>query len=56
MLITLANRIAAFHHAVLLRCRMVQTARQHGIRPAARAFRCSRNTVRKWLRHFLAQG
>jgi transposase-like protein len=32
------------------RYRLVQAALQHGIRSAARAFGCSRNTVRTWLR------
>jgi transposase len=27
-------------------------ARQHGVKPAARVFECSPNTVRKWLRRF----
>ncbi len=39
-----------------LRYRLVQAALQHGIRSTARAFRCSRNTVRTWLRRYLEQG
>lgn len=39
-----------------MRHRLVQAALQQGIRPTARAFGCSRNTVRKWLRRFLAEG
>ncbi|MBM3891278.1 MAG: helix-turn-helix domain containing protein [Verrucomicrobia bacterium] len=33
-----------------LRQKLVAYARQHGIKAAPREFRCSRNTVRKWLR------
>lgn len=39
-----------------LRYRMVMAAEQIGIRAAARLFGCSRNTVRKWLRRFRAEG
>jgi len=39
-----------------LRYRIVQSALQHGIRAAARAFGCSRNTVRKWLRRYQQEG
>ena len=35
-----------------LRLRLVQAARQIGIKPAARLFRCSPNTVHKWRRRF----
>ena len=35
-----------------MRLALVMHARQHGIRDAARAFECSRNTVRKWLGRF----
>jgi transposase-like protein len=35
-----------------LRQKLVQYARQHGLKAAARAFGCSRNTVRKWLRRY----
>ena len=34
------------------RLRMVQKARRIGIKPAARLFGCSPNTVRKWVRRF----
>ena len=34
------------------RLRMVQHARRCGVKPTARAFACSTNTVRKWLRRF----
>jgi len=43
-------------HKFDLRLRLVIHARQHGVRPAARAFGCSRNTVRKWLRRFELNG
>ena len=36
----------------ILRQRLVQYARQRGIKAAMRAFGCSRNTVRKWLRRY----
>ena len=39
-----------------LRLRMVQHARKHGIRATARAFKCSRNTVRKWVRRRRSEG
>lgn len=32
--------------------KLVAHARQHGLKDAARAFSCSRNTVRKWLRRY----
>lgn len=35
-----------------LRLRMVQTARRHGVKPTARLFACSPNTVRKWLARY----
>lgn len=35
-----------------LRLRLVQFARQHGVKPAGRAFACSPKTVRKWLRRY----
>jgi transposase len=38
--------------ARLMRHRLVQSAKEHGIKPAAREFLCSPNTVRKWLRRF----
>jgi transposase len=38
-----------------LRLEMVKHAKTHGIRPAMRAFACSRNTVRLWLRRFQAE-
>lgn len=37
---------ARFHH----RLRLVPRAQAYGIRATAEAFRCSRNTVRLWLR------
>ncbi|MBD3348104.1 MAG: helix-turn-helix domain-containing protein, partial [Candidatus Eisenbacteria bacterium] len=39
-----------------LRVKMVKHAVEHGIRDAARAFQCSRNTVRKWLRRYRRHG
>src|ERR1700752_2513965 len=42
----------AYNH----RLRLVQHARQHGIKPAARAFATTVPTVRKWLRRFKQQG
>ena len=39
-----------------LRLDLVRYAQEHGIREAARVFRCSRNTVRKWKRGFEAHG
>lgn len=37
----------------ILRQRVVAYAREHGIKAAMRAFACSRNTVRKWLRRYV---
>jgi transposase len=39
-----------------LRLELVRFALREGIREAARAFRCSRNTVRLWLRRYQAEG
>jgi transposase len=38
------------------RLRLATHARQHGIKAAARAFRTTVPTVRKWLRRYEAQG
>ena len=38
----------------VLRQRVVTYAREHGIKATFRAFGCSRNTVRKWLRRYQA--
>jgi transposase len=38
------------------RLRLVTHARQHGIKAAARAFRTTVPTVRKWLRRYERQG
>ena len=38
------------------RLRLVAHARQHGIKAAARAFRTTVPTVRKWLRRYAGQG
>lgn len=43
-------RMKAERH--ILRQRVVTWAREHGIRSAAQAFGCSRNTARKWVRRF----
>jgi transposase len=42
----------AYNH----RLRLVEYARQHGLKPAARAFATTVVTVRKWLRRFQQQG
>ena len=42
----------AYNH----RLRLVQYARQHGIKPTARAFATTVPTVRKWLRRYQQQG
>lgn len=39
-----------------LRLELVRFAQEEGIRAAERAFRCSRNTVRLWLRRYEARG
>ena len=39
-------------HKFDLRLKLVRHARAHGIRAAARAFGCARNSVRTWLRRF----
>jgi transposase len=39
-----------------LRYQIVLSALSKGIRPTMRAFRCSRNTVRLWLRRYQEQG
>jgi transposase len=40
----------------LLRQKVVSCARDKGIKATAKAFGCSRNTVRKWLRRFETHG
>ena len=40
------------HHRFELRRRLVADAKELGIKKTARAWRCSRNTVRLWLRRF----
>jgi len=42
----------AYNH----RLRLVESARQRGIKPTARLFRTTVPTVRKWLRRFQQQG
>jgi hypothetical protein len=44
------------NHVFDLRLRMAKHARVHGVKPTARLFRCSRNTVRKWLARLEAEG
>jgi len=48
--------IREMRNAYNYRLRLVQHARQHGIKPAARAFATSVPTVRKWLRRFQQHG
>ena len=36
------------------RCDMVRYAMEYGIKPAAKYYACSKNTIRKWLRRYLA--
>ncbi len=43
-------RMKAERH--ILRQRLLRHAREHGVKAAARAFGCARNTVRKWLRRY----
>lgn len=42
------DKEARFH----FRLRLVRNAQEHGLRATAKAFRCSRNTVRLWLRRY----
>ncbi|HLB53066.1 MAG TPA: helix-turn-helix domain-containing protein [Chlamydiales bacterium] len=37
---------------ILIRQRMIRYAQIHGIKPAARHYGCSKNTVKTWLRRF----
>ena len=46
------DMIGSKDHKFDLRLKLVRHARTHGIRAAARAFDCARNTVRTWLRRF----
>ena len=39
-----------------MRKKLIQHALKHGIRDSARTFGCSRNTVRRWLRRYQAEG
>lgn len=50
--IAYCDMIRSQNHKFDLRLRLVRHARTHGIRAAARAFGCARNTVRTWLRRF----
>jgi len=51
-----STMIRSKNHKYDYRLRLVQFAQQHGVKPAARAFRCSRNTVRLWLRRYEQAG
>ena len=46
------DKEARFQH----RLRLVRHAQDYGLRATARAFRCERNTVRKWVRRYEAEG
>ena len=48
--------VRQMRNAFNYRLRMVTHARQHGIKAAARAFRTTVPTVRKWLRRYAGQG
>jgi transposase len=48
--------ICSKNHKFDLRIHLVRYALKHGIRPAERQYKCSRNTVRKWLRRYEAEG
>ena len=50
------NMIRAKDQTYHLRLSLVMAARKDGIRAAARAFECSRNTVRKWLQRYEQDG
>lgn len=50
------NMIRSRNYIYDLRLSMIRYAAKHGIRQTARAFQCSRNTVRKWVRRFKAEG
>jgi hypothetical protein len=39
-----------------IRQKMVRYAQQHGIKPAAKYFGCSKNTVKQWLHRFNESG
>ena len=51
-----ATMIASKNHRFDLRVHLVRHALKHGVRDAARAFGATRQTVRKWLRRFQAEG
>ena len=50
------DMIRSKNHKYSLRLQLVLHARSHGIHAATRAFGCSRNTVRLWLRRFQEGG
>jgi len=41
---------------ILIRQDMVRYAQRHGIKPAAKHYRCSKNTVKEWVRRFQEGG
>ncbi|MBI5273896.1 MAG: helix-turn-helix domain containing protein [Chlamydiales bacterium] len=51
---TMFNRRAT--EQIIIRQKIVRYAQQHGIKPAAQHFGCSKNTVRKWLDNFDEKG
>jgi len=54
--VSYCTMIRSRDHKYEWRLRMALHAHTHGIRKTARKFRCSRNTVRRWYRRFLAKG
>ena len=50
------SMIRSKSHKFDMRVHLVRFAMEKGIRAAQRTFSCSRNTVRKWLRRFEAEG
>ena len=44
------------HKLLNLRLSMVEYAKEHGISEAARAYRTTRKTVRKWVRRYEREG
>lgn len=50
------NMINAKSQEFVIRWELISYASDHGIRATSRAFDCSRNTVRKWLRRYDCEG
>ncbi len=44
------------HDQISIRQRIVRYAQKHGIKPTARYYHCSKNTVKEWLRRFEEKG